>query len=159
MKYCSGCDSDLDLLRFGKDKYRKDGLTSRCKECRNKVNRKYMENNPEMRLKHNKNNKQKRKDFYSSPKGILSSRNSHLKKYGMSHNDYILLLEKQGNVCAICNRYRIASNKGYMTVDHCHVSGKVRGILCTWCNRGLGLFEDNIKFFEFAINYLKENVE
>lgn len=157
MKYCSGCDQNLEFSAFGKDKYRKDGLTTRCKKCRNKKNREYMKRNPEMRKKHNRQNRQKRKEFYSSPEGILSSRNSHLKKYGMSHDDYVIMLEKQNGVCCICKRHRIASNKGHMVVDHCHETGKVRGILCNWCNRGLGLFEDNIDFFKNAIIYLKES--
>jgi len=67
------------------------------------------------------------------------------------------MLKEQNGVCKICKRFRIASNKGHMTVDHCHKTGIIRGILCNWCNRGIGLFEDNLEFLENAKQYLKGN--
>lgn len=43
-----------------------------------------------------------------------------------------------------------------LVVDHCHSSGKVRGMLCQHCNRGLGHFRDNTKVMAQAIKYIKE---
>lgn len=58
-------------------------------------------------------------------------------------------------MCDICgNTISTKIKKGYH-IDHNHVTGKVRGILCAHCNQGLGHFRDNILFLENAINYLK----
>ena len=63
--------------------------------------------------------------------------------------------------CGICGKLKgpEKSKRGYergtMSIDHCHVTGKVRGVLCNHCNRALGLFEDSIPHLEAAIAYLK----
>jgi DNA-directed RNA polymerase subunit M/transcription elongation factor TFIIS len=44
-----------------------------------------------------------------------------------------------------------------LAVDHCHNTGKIRGLLCVKCNKVLGLMKDNINLFNNAINYLEEN--
>ena len=75
----------------------------------------------------------------------------------LTHTDYEKMLKNQKGVCAICKRHRVASNKEYMVIDHCHETGNVRGILCNWCNRGLGVFEDSEYFLKNAIKYLKES--
>jgi hypothetical protein len=54
--------------------------------------------------------------------------------------------------CGICNR-SISNNKN-KCIDHCHSTGKVRGILCTQCNSGLGMFKDNEEFLSNAIKWL-----
>lgn len=69
------------------------------------------------------------------------------------------MLASQGGGCAICGKVRLTKGKQYMAIDHCHVTGKVRGILCNWCNKGLGLFEDKPENLTQAIEYLaKESV-
>ncbi len=81
-----------------------------------------------------------------------------LKKYGITLEEYRKRLSKQNNVCAICKQPETAVIKNKliaMPVDHCHKTGKTRGLLCTKCNRGLGLFDDNTEFLTNAINYLK----
>ena len=66
------------------------------------------------------------------------------------HNNEVKeMLTQQGNVCAICGSGNIP-----LQVDHSHSSGKVRGMLCAKCNRGLGLFYDNQKFLRKAREYL-----
>ena len=60
----------------------------------------------------------------------------------------------QGNRCAICkNEFR---NSKDMNVDHNHVDGKIRGLLCRRCNLGLGRWEDNPSFFDNASKYLRD---
>jgi hypothetical protein len=70
------------------------------------------------------------------------------------------MLIKQGFVCAICKRpERISTRNGAtqaLSVDHCHASNKVRGLLCHQCNVGLAKFEDSIETLESASLYLKE---
>lgn len=83
------------------------------------------------------------------------------KKFNISLEFYYSLLEAQGEVCVLCKQRetKIDPRSGLpfaLAVDHCHKTGKVRGLLCMKCNRGLGLFEDNIDTLITAINYLKE---
>jgi len=72
-------------------------------------------------------------------------------KYGLKKEDYHIMLINQNNKCAICK----SELNNEVTIDHCHESGKVRGILCGKCNKGLGNFRDNVEFLTNAINYLK----
>ena len=70
------------------------------------------------------------------------------KKFGMEISDYEMLLRKQKGVCAICGNAETAlSNRGTirrLSVDHCHSTGIVRGLLCYRCNYVLGLCKDNV---------------
>ena len=87
----------------------------------------------------------------------------HLKrKYNLTLENYYGLLEYQEHVCAICKTAEPRVYQGRETflplfVDHCHETGKVRGLLCTKCNSGIGMFKDNIEYLISAISYLKEN--
>lgn len=158
MKTCTLCGIEKELSEFSKDKHRKDGFTDRCKCCRNTAQKKYLVNAPEVFSKIKAKRASAAKKFYSTKKGKDKLREYHLQKeFSMSIEDYNSLLEKQDGVCNICKRHRIASNKSNMAVDHCHTTGKIRGILCNWCNRGIGIFEDNEEFLKRAIDYLKES--
>lgn len=101
--------------------------------------------------------------YRTTNKYLRNQRNAHyLRKYGITIEDYEIILEEQGGVCAICKREERAKTKrkGHMrplSVDHCHTSLEVRGLLCNNCNVGLGTFEDNPDFLLNAIVYLKEN--
>lgn len=64
------------------------------------------------------------------------------------------LFVSQGRRCAICRSDSPRSKKHWHT-DHCHETGRVRGILCASCNRGLGAFRDEIVTMEHAIQYLR----
>lgn len=79
------------------------------------------------------------------------------KKYGVTLEWYRNTLAKQNNVCAICKHPETAVVRGKviaMPIDHDHKTGKARGLLCTKCNRGLGLFRDNKDILQVAIQYL-----
>ena len=73
-----------------------------------------------------------------------------MRRYGLTSEQVRDMLEKQNHVCAICN-----NPFGLQNIDHCHKTGKVRGVLCVNCNRGLGAFGDNIQNMEKALEYLK----
>ncbi|WKV17129.1 putative integration and excision endonuclease VII [Salmonella phage PKM.Hi.22.6] len=93
---------------------------------------------------------ERHKNVYSKDKDL--QRAKKLKsRYGLSVEDFENILDAQNNKCAICNE----SLNGGGVVDHCHTSGKVRGILCRTCNIGLGHFRDNEDFLNSAIKYLK----
>ena len=90
------------------------------------------------------------------------AKNSELKRsFGITLPIYEKMLEDQGHVCAICKGKETALHKDggprRMPVDHCHDTGKVRGLLCTACNRALGLFKDDIGVLESALEYLRKH--
>lgn len=70
------------------------------------------------------------------------------KKYNLPYEEYINLSNQQNGLCAICKTIEI------QVVDHCHTTGKVRGLLCGRCNTGIGLFLDNVESLKNAIDYL-----
>jgi hypothetical protein len=77
-------------------------------------------------------------------------RTAHLKRYGISPAEYEALLAKQGGVCAICRK----RSKQRLCVDHCHVTGMVRGLLCLKCNGALGYLKDDQASLVAALAYL-----
>ena len=86
----------------------------------------------------------------------VSARPKHLKaRYNITPEEYEERLLKQGGVCQICQSLNLRRGSKHMVVDHCHTTGSFRGILCHKCNTALGLFNDNIKNINRAINYLQ----
>jgi len=80
------------------------------------------------------------------------------KQYGVDMEWYRATLAEQNNVCAICAKpetTQIRNKTIAMAVDHCHTTGRVRGLLCTQCNRALGLFGDDPAALHAAIGYLE----
>jgi len=78
--------------------------------------------------------------------------------YKMTLDDYKKMHEEQQGKCLICNQKTKGrgEKKNQLAVDHCHETGKIRGLLCNYCNTGLGLFRDDMQLLKKAINYLKE---
>ena len=74
-----------------------------------------------------------------------------LKRFGMSWREYELRLALQGGACAICRK---EPRRRLLCIDHCHKTGKVRGLLCTPCNAALGAFADDPKRTQAATDYL-----
>jgi hypothetical protein len=74
-------------------------------------------------------------------------------KYGITLKERDALLAEQSGTCAICGADAPGGRGGWHT-DHCHTTKKVRGILCTRCNTGIGMFKDNPATLAAAINYL-----
>ena len=76
------------------------------------------------------------------------------RQYGITLKQFDELLEFQGGGCAICNK-KIDGERRRMNIDHDHDTGKVRGLLCTGCNTGIGYFGDNIEGLKKAFYYLE----
>lgn len=81
------------------------------------------------------------------------------KNYGLTMVEYNALLRTQGGVCAVCGKdepqARGRTGKQFaLAVDHCHKTGKVRGLLCQKCNRAIGLLGDDPVLMRRAISYL-----
>ena len=88
-------------------------------------------------------------------RAIYSSRLK--KKYGITMDEFDAMLEEQNGCCMICGRHNTTQDNRFC-VDHCHKSGKVRGLLCYPCNSGLGHFKDDIDMMFKAIAYLNEHM-
>ena len=126
------------LCRRGHDKAivgtRSDGSCSEC--CRENV-----------RKWRSKSKKQQK----------LSDRRSNLRKaFGISIEEYEAMVLKQGGVCAICKgKPALRHGEARLHVDHDHVTGKIRALLCSKCNLGIGQFQDSVLLLHSAIAYLE----
>jgi len=133
-KRCPACGESKDITEFQKNRTRRDGLQSHCKRC---FKTRYNNYTPERR------------------------RADHIKQeYGISWNEYLEILIDQEYKCRICGRPITVLNGGVKIktvghVDHDHKTGEIRGVLCHWCNAGLGYFDDDIEVLEEALVYLQ----
>jgi hypothetical protein len=167
MKKCTVCQLNLSLNQFSKHPFNKDGLYGQCKSCR-KISRKHRESTHSIsvttknchRCKLNKEASQfvpnkSTKDGLNGWCKVCTKDSVLNHKYSISYPEYVQLLEKQSNKCAICSTTKPLGNHSVFVVDHCHVTGKVRGLLCNHCNTGLGKLGDTIESIEKALSYLK----
>lgn len=143
MKKCSDCDKVLPLGQFQKNKAQPDGLQNICRPCGRKRADLWRKKNPEMvRSQLDKDN---------------------IRRHGMNPEVFYAILKAQGGVCAICGN---PPNEGKrLAIDHDHsccdrykgTCGKCnRGLLCANCNTALGLFQEEPKILESAIQYLRK---
>lgn len=83
-------------------------------------------------------------------KRVKACRRNYMKRvYGITPIQYRQLCEEQNNKCKICY------NVDKLHIDHCHKTKKLRGLICGKCNKGIGLFKENIQTLKTAINYLE----
>lgn len=98
---------------------------------------------------------------------LKEKNNKLLRTYGITLEDYQTMVSWGDGKCSICAQEEKIIDKRSgkvraLAVDHDHKTGIVRGLLCSKCNRGLGMFNENIQLLEDAVNYLiayKESVE
>lgn len=172
MKCCSNikCNqiNPQPIENFYKKMHRKkEGLTSHCKTCIKEHHKNYFILNKDKLLFQSKQNYKNNKELYVSRSKINRQKNPNYnkfqnlkRKFNITKDEFNSLKEKQNNLCAVCKKQETAIlNKKYkeLAVDHCHKTKKIRGLLCSNCNTGLGKFKDNIELLITAINYLKEN--
>jgi hypothetical protein len=113
-KRCPRCEETKDIDDFYRCKKR---VNSHCKECQKEVTKNWQQNNPEQ--------------------VALRKREGNLKRlYGITLEQYNLLLNKQKECCAICEKHYSKFTRR-LSVDHNHQTGEVRGLLCTYCNHRL----------------------
>ena len=79
-------------------------------------------------------------------------RHSLKRKYGLTVEEYEMMLNEQEGVCAICRKPPTKDRR--LAVDHCHKAGHIRGLLCTRCNVALGLFDEDAGRVLRAYDYL-----
>lgn len=140
MKTCKNCGLEQPLDQYYTHKKTRDGKGSWCKKC---LIAKTAE---------------KRKDPVQKALWKEYGRRSTLKKrYGITADEYDRMVEDQNGVCAICktNTYGGRGPGSRLAVDHHHETGKVRALLCSMCNQGIGMFKENVEVMQKALDYLK----
>lgn len=79
------------------------------------------------------------------------------KKYGVDEEWFASLSLKQKGVCAICGQFDGTGKWKKLVIDHDHNTGKIRGLLCNECNRGIGYLKDSVDILEKSVEYLKQH--
>lgn len=125
MIWCSKCRRNKSEDEFPLNRSSRTGRQSYCKPC------------------HNKYVLERKRERYGGQKSFLLNL-----RYGIDQETFDRMVESQGGLCAICGEEPAEH------VDHSHVSGAVRGILCFNCNGGLGRFKDDKTVMGRAIEYL-----
>lgn len=157
MKFCPKCELTKELSLFPKNKSRPDGLHCYCKSCNNTNSRKYRKS-----TNYQKQYYQQNKDYYKNKnqeykvckrEEIYIQRKNYglLKMYGISFEEKIEMCRKQGYRCKICD---FSFNEKELVIDHNHTTKEVRGLLCSNCNKGIGLLKENKEILLRAIKYL-----
>lgn len=118
-------------------------------ERRSKVHKEWLKKNFDYVAKYKKEYRVKNKE-----KIRIARRTRTIKEYGISVDDYNLLLASQNGMCAIC--CGSASEKRTFHIDHDHITGKVRGILCHSCNTTIGFVNEDIGRLNKIIDYIKK---
>lgn len=131
MKICKGCALKLDFEFFYKNKT--GYYHPYCKSCNRLRSRDWKRNNTQ-------------KHYLNKLK----------EKFKITPEEYSFLMEKYNQKCGICFKNE---DKRRLNVDHCHVTGKVRGILCRKCNLAIGYLGDDIGLLKNAILYLNEGTK
>lgn len=145
-KYCPKCEeSKPPKTHFYKDKYSKDGFSVYCRECIRVRNKQKHDEDPAYFKTASARWRARR------PKSYIKYRlRNRAKKFGMTVEDLVALTQEADGHCMLCEQ---PSKR--LAVDHCHETGRVRGLLCMNCNTGLGRLGDNIAGLKRAIKYLK----
>lgn len=173
IKFCKKCSLEKEHTLKGRI----------CKDCKKDYDQRYVDINRivlvEKGEKYREKNLKQKSDYDSRyrienaskimqqkqidsllGKSYRWAKNSHLKrKYNITLIDFNNLLEEQTFLCKICLTDLTTLPPHKINVDHCHITNKVRGILCSMCNLGLGHFKDDIQSLENAIKYLKEDLQ
>lgn len=180
MKRCACCKAEKALDEFCVSKHGKHGRHTYCRECmkekrrsisrermqgyqnkwraanreqlREKARSRYAEN-PDLGRSKSKRYRERHRDRLKD-EWAAARRIARLASYGLSPEGYEQLLTAQGRCCAICKGTDPGHWSGKFQIDHDHATGAVRGLLCSGCNTGLGLFKDNRVNLAAAIEYL-----
>ncbi len=134
MKICSQCRIEKAETEFYNRRAGRVGYYSECKDCTNRRTKKWTKGNPDKVRK-------------SQKKWSLKT------KYGLSWSDYQTRFDNQRGLCAICFD-PLKGGRNAICVDHDHETGKVRDLLCSPCNAGLGQFRDSSTRMLSAVFYL-----
>lgn len=149
-KICTSCKKLKFLSCFYK-KPSKIRYEARCRECQSTEQRilKDRLGREEVRNRERAHRAAHRERYR------IYKKKSHLREKGLTYEEWQKMIADQGNRCAICGNLPGPQDKNVLHVDHCHKSGAIRGLLCHFCNTGLGSFKDNEELFFKAVEYLR----
>lgn len=118
-----------------------------CKKCWHEKNKLWRKLNPGKDCYHKRHPVRHKLNIFKS---------KLKKKFGISVEEYNKMLFDQNGLCKICGCDGNSLGKR-LAVDHCHKTGKIRGLLCHHCNLGLGNFSDSAAILTRATQYLEDN--
>lgn len=130
---CTECGASKALDEFNKARTGRNGKRGKCRECERVEKSRWYQNN---KARHDRRQ--------------LGYRLRD--KYGLTLDEYEQLCLSQGGVCAICAE---PDKRQRLSVDHDHITGRVRGLLCVYCNNVLGQARDRVDVLRRAIKYLE----
>lgn len=167
-KICTECKVTKSADEFYPNKNAATGLSSYCKPCWNRtIKRRYYDKEYAAKrkkiyvAKHKDKVIQAGKDYYLSNKSVIRRKAQEkdlVLKYDLSREQYLKMFSDQNFQCAVCFGEVVPFTRN-AHVDHCHTTGKVRGILCKPCNQGLGFFRDDQIRLLNAVTYLKNSLK
>jgi hypothetical protein len=149
VKRCHSCNEFKALTEYSKQAVSPDGLDYKCKVCIAKRWKRYAETHRD-ELRERAINR-----YHENPvkNKLASTKAMRTRVYGVDSTLYDRLFEMQKGLCAICSK--VDGRGRSLSVDHCHKTGLVRGLLCSKCNLTLGTFEDDSSRFQSAADYLR----
>ena len=152
LRICKKCglvaEKEDDLKVFVTNHVSKHNKANICKPCAEKQQKKYRQLKP---------HKTREREYRQKEKYKLRRKNKdYQNKYGITLEEYDQILLSQNGCCKICKVHHTNVHFG-LVVDHNHLNGQVRGLLCGQCNTGLGNLKDSIEILETSIQYLREN--
>lgn len=139
---------------YNKRRYREQPLTREAAKEKARRQHERIQADPVLREKE----RAWRAQYRDTEKAIRARRRRDLARMGVTLEQYDALFARQSGVCALCRkpeRWRGKARTAFLTVDHCHQTGRVRGLLCRTCNRGLGLLGDTVDALGCAFQYLR----
>ena len=173
MKKCTLCGEvkNFDFFYVQKFKGRPSGrFASACKTCTLEKRRTERTDHPERLSARRKEWREKNKDKINARYRVLGKKYYKLNpektytswiksEYGLTKESHAAMFESQNGVCFICKKAN--KNGTRLQVDHDHATGKVRALLCSYCNSCLGMAKESIEVLSKMIEYLKhhENAE
>lgn len=168
-KRCPQCKETkiLNFDNFYRSSREKSGFRGICKICQDKQNKAYAKKHKDRMVKtvmKSRNSSEERKKnhcriqekYRATTKGNRKYLDTLMKnKYGISLEEFESIVEEQGGGCAICSKTAEEQGKR-LAIDHCHTTNKVRGVLCSNCNFGIGSLKDNLELLAKAYIYLED---
>ena len=147
MKTCGQCGETKPFTEFYREKKMPDGFRKKCKKCRDSALYRRRRKNPDGYNEYMRRWRMKNSDrLYAA---------EIRKRYGISLDQYSGLLLAQNKRCAICAApHNSIKKRGRLHVDHCHISGRIRGLLCANCNKMLGNARDRADLLRKGADYL-----